>query len=78
MGGGVAAESPTPLGSQLALHRLAGVGNHACVYLGQKTNRNAYELSLSSVSHLDGVLIILSFLEAVKLEKSSKKERILP
>ena len=57
------------------------VGDHACVFSGQKTNRNVYELSLSSVSHLGRVLIILSFLEAVKLQKSFKKERkkrILP
>lgn len=40
------------------------------MFSGPKTNRNVYELSLSSVSHLGRVLIILSFLEAVKLQKS--------
>lgn len=57
------------------------VGDHTCVFSGQKTNRNVYELSLSSVSHLGRVLIILSFLEANYrrvLKKKERKKRILP
>lgn len=76
--GGRVCGKPNPSRFTVSPPLACRVGNHTCVFLGQKTNRNVYELSLSSVSHLGRVLIILSFLEAVKLEKSFKIERKSP